>query len=171
MELKENEQKLIDRIEDICFKEFRKMGEVLPYVYFMTSGSMAIMPCRHLMTEESSTERLNDIIKLITKENNADMVCFVCESYLYMQTFKTENRAAAELHIDELFKKHGKISNMPERIEVIMILLWTPEINNMITLEIKRIPKPELIFRSEMITSIKQLSEANFQNPFLNDHE
>lgn len=80
-----------------------------------------------------------------------------------------DNKEEAKMKAEEDLKKYGSISKMPQRVEGVVLIIWTPAQTFVKFWHIIR-PKGEKAYLKEVEEIITHITEedpvATFQNPF-----
>lgn len=158
-----DDRKFLEFNEKYILETWKKHEDFPPMVLFARNSQFSLMPVHELMGESHHKQMLNDLIRVFAKKTFADRVALISESW--MAKFEGSKTNNVDRIADKELNKYGSISNMPNKIEVVMLSLWTKELNILKLYNVDRL-KGALEPQEEMQTPITEEMIGNFQNPF-----
>lgn len=120
------------------------------------------------MDSSAKKEVLAKMLPGLIRVSNASRVAFICEMWMIEQ--KSTNLADDEKRIKDQYKQYGQIKNMPQKVESLMLLIWSKYSTITEFWKIDRsVNPPVLIKKMDTEQAIKEMPlGAIFQNPYLN---
>lgn len=151
-------------LERLILNEWESKKEIQARVFFEKFNKIENIPINPFMENASTKKMLGGLLKTLIREFHPSTITFLSESW--MASFEGSD---AKTKTEEALKKYGKVSKMPEKIESVMLLMWSPRSTIFKMWAIDRTKKqPLLVPWEDFEVPITQEDEMNpiFKNPF-----
>lgn len=109
-------------LENLIYKYWDEQKEIEPLVFMETPEGPAYLMIRELMRGATEKRGLSDIIRAMVRIKKASICAMMTE--VWMAEFEGDN---AEKLADEAIKKYETASKVPEKIETVILLIWTKD--------------------------------------------
>lgn len=106
---------IIDKIQ----LNLKKYEQLHPVAFLLNEKKMEIFASD--FSNEKQKNYFAELLKQSARKMNADAVCFVAESWTLPDKYRTKE------DMDRILKQYGSISEFPERVEIVAIMLETRE--------------------------------------------
>src|SRR5574342_86303 len=120
MDIPEKYQIAIDKIVSVARKFLSEGGEITGFV-FLGKSDLPLLPCPMRMSNNAEKEISAMLVREIARAAQAEFVIMISEAWALEQT---------KISFDDYKKymeSHNGIAEHPDRMEVVMITLETPE--------------------------------------------
>lgn len=156
-------------LEELTQNECHYKKVIEPKCFFIKENKKTHFEISEYLTNDLQKDVLNSIIQAYVKGEETQICAMVSE--MWMTFVKVSDFSEAQEKINEKMNEYGRIRNMPDRIECVLLTIWTDQKTIGIIWKIDRTIDPptlNLYHETEHDINMEGTIHTILKNPFLN---